>query len=388
MIFLGAGQSLPIQKFPLGDIEETAPGQFKCRFCDKTFDRVFSVHRHERVHTGFKPCVCKTCGRGFSEKRNLRHHIIRFHSDGSGRELLKRKRKPKNECNFDHSSANQSHDNAMLIMQQQQKHSQLLMNSGTDQSKLSSSAFMSSLLSSAGSLLAGAFQFPNKPNSGGQTETSGSLSNLKLSLAELNRIKSVPNIGNDKEISQDDDAGSGDEDLSLIKTSSEAINLSSLPVNPTSSNTARYSHRRKSKPSKKVVSQDENEDEEDEEAGNDDNKSNQTEQSKESAIQDEEAAIENGNNDKIADKKMEMNENERFSLGETLKNNAESDGEETEEEEEENENKKEKDEANSDTEPELEEQPPETNPKAERAENEGKGKEVNHLKNDKKRYSR
>ena len=78
-----------------GEIEEIAPGQFKCRYCDKTFDRVFSVHRHERVHTGFKPCICKVCGRGFSEKRNLRHHIIRFHSDGSGRELLKRARKDK-----------------------------------------------------------------------------------------------------------------------------------------------------------------------------------------------------------------------------------------------------------------------------------------------------
>jgi zinc finger protein, putative len=80
---------------PVGDIEETTPGQFKCRFCEKTFDRIFSVHRHERVHTGYKPCICKACGRGFSEKRNLRHHIIRFHSDGSGRELLKRARKDK-----------------------------------------------------------------------------------------------------------------------------------------------------------------------------------------------------------------------------------------------------------------------------------------------------
>lgn len=79
----------------IGEIEETAPGQFKCRYCDKTFDRIFSVHRHERVHTGYKPCICKVCGRGFSEKRNLRHHIIRFHSDGSGRELLKRARKDK-----------------------------------------------------------------------------------------------------------------------------------------------------------------------------------------------------------------------------------------------------------------------------------------------------
>lgn len=43
----------------VGEIEEIAPGQFKCRYCDKTFDRIFSVHRHERVHTGFKPCVCK-----------------------------------------------------------------------------------------------------------------------------------------------------------------------------------------------------------------------------------------------------------------------------------------------------------------------------------------
>lgn len=76
----------------MGEIEEIAPGQFKCRYCEKTFDRIFSVHRHERVHTGFKPCVCKACGRGFSEKRNLRHHIIRFHSDGTGRELLKRNR--------------------------------------------------------------------------------------------------------------------------------------------------------------------------------------------------------------------------------------------------------------------------------------------------------
>lgn len=88
-------QMIPKVPSPLGEIEETSPGQFKCRYCDKTFDRIFSVHRHERVHTGYKPCICKVCGRGFSEKRNLRHHIIRFHSDGSGRELLKRARKDK-----------------------------------------------------------------------------------------------------------------------------------------------------------------------------------------------------------------------------------------------------------------------------------------------------
>lgn len=98
----------------VGEIEEIAPGQFKCRYCDKTFDRIFSVHRHERVHTGFKPCVCKACGRGFSEKRNLRHHIIRFHSDGSGRELLKRNR------NKSSNAANNSTTTTTTTAQQQQ----------------------------------------------------------------------------------------------------------------------------------------------------------------------------------------------------------------------------------------------------------------------------
>lgn len=63
---------------------------YHCHYCDKIFDRVFSLNRHERVHTGIKACYCKDCGRGFSEPRNLRHHIIRFHSDGSQRHLLRR----------------------------------------------------------------------------------------------------------------------------------------------------------------------------------------------------------------------------------------------------------------------------------------------------------
>lgn len=106
---------------PLGEIEETSPGQFKCRYCDKTFDRIFSVHRHERVHTGYKPCICKVCGRGFSEKRNLRHHIIRFHSDGSGRELLKRARKDKSLAASTKQLAASVLKNAAFAFEQQQQ---------------------------------------------------------------------------------------------------------------------------------------------------------------------------------------------------------------------------------------------------------------------------
>ena len=56
-------------------------GSYVCRYCNKVFHRLFSLQRHERVHTGYKPCFCKDCGRGFSETRNLRHHIVRFHGE-------------------------------------------------------------------------------------------------------------------------------------------------------------------------------------------------------------------------------------------------------------------------------------------------------------------
>ncbi|XP_064643936.1 uncharacterized protein LOC135497880 isoform X2 [Lineus longissimus] len=64
-------------------------GLFRCRFCPKSFFRFFCLQRHERVHTGVKTCYCKQCGRGFSELRNLRHHILRFHSGLDRQELFK-----------------------------------------------------------------------------------------------------------------------------------------------------------------------------------------------------------------------------------------------------------------------------------------------------------
>lgn len=56
-------------------------GTYVCQYCNKTFFRLFSLQRHEQVHTGVKACFCKECGKGFSEPRNLRQHIIRYHGE-------------------------------------------------------------------------------------------------------------------------------------------------------------------------------------------------------------------------------------------------------------------------------------------------------------------
>ena len=72
-------------------------GAFMCRWCNRSFFRLFCLQRHERVHTGFKPCYCKECGKGFSESRNLRQHIMRFHANGTQLHLLRNVRRRKLE---------------------------------------------------------------------------------------------------------------------------------------------------------------------------------------------------------------------------------------------------------------------------------------------------
>lgn len=76
---------------------------FQCKMCPKTFDRIFSLQRHERIHSGVKACFCKICGRGFSELRNLRHHIMRFHAESAQKEPLPYRRRPNRMRNISSS---------------------------------------------------------------------------------------------------------------------------------------------------------------------------------------------------------------------------------------------------------------------------------------------
>ncbi|XP_074533515.1 uncharacterized protein LOC141796354 [Halichoeres trimaculatus] len=48
---------------------------FNCDFCDKTFTEKAYLKRHMRNHTGQKPFNCPICGRGFSANIDLTRHV-------------------------------------------------------------------------------------------------------------------------------------------------------------------------------------------------------------------------------------------------------------------------------------------------------------------------
>ncbi|CAI2374658.1 unnamed protein product [Moneuplotes crassus] len=49
---------------------------FHCEFggCCKSFDKVWNFINHARMHLNMKPYKCETCGRGFTQKGNLKIH--------------------------------------------------------------------------------------------------------------------------------------------------------------------------------------------------------------------------------------------------------------------------------------------------------------------------
>ncbi|CAI2359735.1 unnamed protein product [Moneuplotes crassus] len=51
---------------------------YKCDFhkCNKTFMRTWNLLDHIRMHYGVRPFVCKFCGKGFTQKGNMRKHLI------------------------------------------------------------------------------------------------------------------------------------------------------------------------------------------------------------------------------------------------------------------------------------------------------------------------
>ncbi|XP_039292129.1 zinc finger protein 574 isoform X4 [Nilaparvata lugens] len=57
-----------------GVVKQEQGKEFTCPYCSKSFDRLWVLKGHTRLHTGERPFHCPVCNKAFSDRSNLRAH--------------------------------------------------------------------------------------------------------------------------------------------------------------------------------------------------------------------------------------------------------------------------------------------------------------------------
>lgn len=52
-----------------------AQRQYKCDVCGKVLDTAYHLQRHQKIHTGERPSVCRLCDKAFIEPSALKVHL-------------------------------------------------------------------------------------------------------------------------------------------------------------------------------------------------------------------------------------------------------------------------------------------------------------------------
>ena len=59
-----------------------------CDICGKVFERSSCVNMHKLIHSGVKPFKCTICAAAFTQKGNLKRHILQTHFKMESKEKL------------------------------------------------------------------------------------------------------------------------------------------------------------------------------------------------------------------------------------------------------------------------------------------------------------